>query len=205
MIGKTSFRDVRKMAQLLVAVVTLVLALSMGRGVALAHAELTSSTPAEGSTVQAGLTEITLVFDDELNVDTSTAEVTGPGGAMSGVTASVDRAERSRMTVKTAPLAAGEYKVKWTAVADDDNNIAVGTLSFTVAASGAGTTTTSGAGSSSATGGTGSTTNAGGASEGSSTLPVTGLGASESISLLLMVTAAGVLTLGVLLRRSTEK
>lgn len=194
MIRKISHREVRKMAQLLVAVVTLVLTLSLGRGVAFAHAELTSSTPAEGSTVQAGLTEITLVFDDQLNVDQSTAEVTGPGGAISGVTASVDRAERSRMTVKTASLESGEYQVKWTAVADDDNNIAVGTLSFTVSASGTGSTT-----------GTGSPTNSGGTSEGASTLPVTGLGAAESMSLLLLTAACALLAFGVVLRRAAGK
>lgn len=213
MTHKTLGGDLRKVAQLLVVAVTLLASLSLGQGVASAHAELTSSTPAEGSTVQAGLTEITLGFDDQLDVDQSTAEVSGPNGTLSGVTAAIDRTDRGRMTVKTAPLTAGTYQVKWTVVAANDNNIAVGTLSFTVASSGTGSTGGTGStaggsttgGSTGSTGSTGTGTGTGSTSGGPSTLPTTGIGAAEGMSLLLMAAGFGVLALGMLMRRAAGK
>lgn len=106
-------------------------------GVAMAHADLVSSTPADGSTVKAGLTEIVLTFNEEISVDQSTGELEGSGGAtMSGVTMLVDRAERTKMLIKTAPLAAGSYTVKWKSVTEDDNGIKIDSFSFTVAAEG---------------------------------------------------------------------
>jgi plastocyanin len=46
---------------------------------------------------------------------------------------SVDRANRKKMTIKTSPLAAGAYIVKWHAVTEDDNGITDGNINFTVA------------------------------------------------------------------------
>lgn len=140
-------RTVRKTAQRLtltwagVALSVLLVALGIGGTprLALAHAELKSSTPANGATVQQGLTQITLLFDEEIGVDKSTAELVGPNGsAVPGVTVAVDRAERSKMTIQTPALTVGAYTVKWSAFSEDDNNLANGTVSFTVASSGQG-------------------------------------------------------------------
>jgi copper resistance protein C len=102
-----------------------------------AHAHVESSSPAAGSTVEAGLPSITITFDEEISVDASTARLEGPGGAIAGATASVDRANRALMTITTPPLSAGAYNVQWTAVTEDDNGTTNGTLSFTVAVAGA--------------------------------------------------------------------
>lgn len=104
---------------------------------AMGHAGVKSSTPADGSTAQAGLTLITIIFEEEIGVDQSSADLIGPDGkVVSGVTAAVNRAERTRMTIQTPPLTSGRYTVNWKAFSEDDNNLAAGTLNFTVAGSG---------------------------------------------------------------------
>lgn len=107
-----------------------------------AHADVQSSSPAAGATVDEGITSISITFDEEVSVDSSTAQVDGPAGAVSGASASVDRANRALMTITTPPLSAGAYTVRWTAVTEDDNATANGTFSFTVAGGAAPTTGT---------------------------------------------------------------
>lgn len=110
----------------------LAMGLLSGSRPASAHADVQSSSPASGATADAGITSITITFDEEVSVDSSTAELDGPSGAVSGASASVDRANRALMTITTPPLAAGEYTVRWTAVTEDDNATANGSFSFTV-------------------------------------------------------------------------
>lgn len=148
----------RALLQVIAACALLLVAWGASPRAAMAHAGLDSSTPAEGSTVQPGLTEITLVFEDVVGVDQSSAQVTGPGGTdLAGVTAAVDRADRKRMTIRTPALGAGQYTVKWQGFSEDDNNMATGSFSFTVAgaATGGASPDSSGAspGTSSGTGG----------------------------------------------------
>jgi plastocyanin/methionine-rich copper-binding protein CopC len=120
----------------------LVLALGLAPGTALAHARLASSTPANNATVQPGLTQILLTFNEDISVDQSTAQlVKADGSAVSGVTAAVNRADRTKLTVTSPPLTAGQYQVKWKAVTEDDNGITNGTLNFTVAGQSANCTT----------------------------------------------------------------
>jgi methionine-rich copper-binding protein CopC len=125
----------------------LVAGLFAGPRAALAHAHLESSSPAADSTVDAGLTSISLAFSEDISVDASTAQLDGPSGSVAGVTAAVDRADRTRMTITTPPLTAGAYTLHWTAVTEDDNGTTNGTLNFTVAGasspSATGSTTTS--------------------------------------------------------------
>lgn len=107
----------------------------MAPGAAMAHARLKSSTPANGATVPAGLTEITIIFTEEVSLDQSTAQVVGGGGtgvSVAGTVATVSRAERTKMTIKTPALAEGSYVVKWQTVTEDDNGISNGTFAFTV-------------------------------------------------------------------------
>jgi methionine-rich copper-binding protein CopC len=114
-------------------------------GLALAHARLVSSTPADGASVGAGLTEIVLTFSEEISPDQSSASLLGADGvAVQGVSASVDRANRTVMRILTPPLQAGKYTVKWEAVTEDDNGHTNGTLTFTVTGSGQAPTTTGG-------------------------------------------------------------
>lgn len=118
------------------ALATLLLALLVAGapGRALAHAEVVSSSPANGSTVPEGLTDITIVFDEEAGVSDSGATLKMAGGAdVAGVTGGVDRTDRKKMTLKTPPLGAGSYVINWRAFSEDDNNYATGTIAFTVA------------------------------------------------------------------------
>jgi methionine-rich copper-binding protein CopC len=170
---------------LLFAGVALVLALGLFAAPrsASAHAEVESSSPAAGATVDAGITSISITFDEEVSVDASTAQLEGPGGAVAGATAAVDRANRTLMTITTAPLSAGTYTLRWTAVTEDDNGTANGTLSFTVAA--VGSTSAPGSGS-------GATTSGGSGAA----LPATGVGQIDLIMSLLGGIALALLGLG---------
>lgn len=142
---------------LLLYAVALVAAFGLFAGphAASAHAEIKSSSPAAGATVDAGITSISITFDEDVSVDASTAQLDGPGGTVAGATAAVDRANRALMTITTPPLSAGTYTVRWTAVTEDDNGTANGTLSFTVAAAGSTSTPDSGSSAATTSGGTG--------------------------------------------------
>jgi methionine-rich copper-binding protein CopC/plastocyanin len=115
------------------AVAMLLVSMAWTPGVSWAHARVASSTPANGSTVQAGLAEIVIMFNEDVSVDQSTAQLTKADGAQVQSTTGVDRANRKKMTIKPAsPLTAGSYIVRWHAVTEDDNGITDGNLNFTV-------------------------------------------------------------------------
>jgi LPXTG-motif cell wall-anchored protein len=127
----------RIMLPLSLGVTVLLLVALIAPGVALAHAELASSSPAAGETVAGGLTSITLNFSEEISPDQSTAKLMqADGTAMSGATSSVDRADRKKETLLSPPLTPGKYTVKWHSVTEDDNGITDGSFTFTVAAAG---------------------------------------------------------------------
>jgi methionine-rich copper-binding protein CopC len=174
-----------------VTLAALLLVAVVGPRVALAHAHLESSTPADGATVASGLTQVTITFSEEVSVDQSNAQLaSADGGAVAGVTSAVDRANRNTMTIITPALADGRYTVTWRAVTEDDNGITNGTFSFTVgsgqAASGGETPTIRGTG----------TTNASGAP-----LPATGSGDATPLTLAGLMLAALLLGAGTLTKR----
>jgi methionine-rich copper-binding protein CopC len=152
-----------------------------------AHAEVKSSSPAAGASVEAGITSISINFTEDVSVDSSTARLEGPGGAVAGTTAAVDRANRVNMIISTPPLSAGTYTVHWTAVTEDDNATENGSFNFTVAA--ASSTPSSPSGSSATT------------SAGSGTpLPATGAGSIDLALSLFGGTALVLLGLGFAVR-----
>ena len=172
----------------------LLLLLTIAPTGAWAHAEITSSTPAAGSTVQAGMTQITLNFSEAISPDQSSAQLVGPDGStMSGVSSAVDRANRTVMNITTPALGAGKYTIKWTAVTEDDNGHTNGELAFTVAN-----------GSASSAGGTSSTSGAsqsgGSSSDGTSSLPTTGAGPDWPLIGIVLTLATLSLAAGVILR-----
>ena len=170
----------------------LLLALLIAPGIASAHAEVKSSTPPNGSTAGTGLTEVTIIFTEDISPDQSSAQLVGPAGAMtSGVRAAVDRADRTKMTVTTPPLADGKYTVKWAAVTEDDNGHTNGDLSFTVSES-----ATSGP-SSGNTGNTGSTPG----SSNNQSMPPTGVGDLPPLAGILAGAALALAILGAAVRR----
>ncbi|MDQ3706020.1 MAG: copper resistance protein CopC [Chloroflexota bacterium] len=177
-----------------ITLAALLLVAVVGPRVALAHAHLESSTPADGATVASGLTQVTITFSEEVSVDQSNAQLAfADGGAVSGVTSAVDRANRNTMTITTPALADGRYTVTWRAVTEDDNGITNGTFSFTVGSAGAAS-----GGETPNAGGTG-TTNASGAP-----LPATGSGDATPLTLVGLVLAALLLGLGTRFRSSAR-
>jgi plastocyanin/methionine-rich copper-binding protein CopC len=104
-------------------------------GVTLAHAEIANSVPADGATVPVGLTQIVITFTEDISPEQSSAQFVMSDGMVMQATATVDRANRTQMTVAFASgLPAGTYSVQWHAVTEDDNGITDGTITFTVAA-----------------------------------------------------------------------
>ncbi len=173
----------------------LLLALSAGPRVASAHAHLESSSPADGAAVASGLTQVTLTFSEEVNVDQSNAQLAAADGtAVSGATSAVDRANRNTITITTPALADGKYTVTWRAVTEDDNGITNGTFSFTVGSGGG----TPGDGMSNG-GGIGTTGTTGGSS-----LPATGSGGADFMALAGATFATLLLAAGMLARRSAR-
>ena len=177
-----------------IALAALLLVAVVGPRVALAHAHLESSTPADGATVASGLTQVTITFSEEISVDQSNAQLAAAdGSAVSGATSAVDRANRNTVTLTTPALADGNYTVTWRAVTEDDNGITNGTFSFTVGTGGG--TTDDGM---SDAGGTG-TTGAGGSS-----LPTTGSGDATPLTLAGLLLAVLLLGAGMLTKRAAK-
>jgi len=95
----------------------------------LGHAELVSSTPDAGSTLDTPPETITLTFSEGLDASKSSFKVLGPDGE-----AGVGKAPEDGSTVMAATglaLGPGTYTVEWTAVAED-GHVERGTFEFTV-------------------------------------------------------------------------
>ncbi|KOV85493.1 hypothetical protein ADL03_12730 [Nocardia sp. NRRL S-836] len=102
-----------------------------------AHAELKSSTPASGATLDTAPKQVELVFSDAVSLPEGEAVViTGPDGARWPVTQA--HAVNSTITAAVDPAAAkpGAHTLAWTAQADD-GDIIKGTVTFTLSAAAA--------------------------------------------------------------------
>src|SRR5579871_1139600 len=85
-----------------------------------AHAFLDHSDPAVGSTVPTSPSVMHLWFTQELEPAFSWVTVSDKSGAsVSDGPAAIDPNNKSEMTVKLKPLAAGTYTVKWHALSVD--------------------------------------------------------------------------------------
>jgi methionine-rich copper-binding protein CopC len=106
------------------------LLVAMLPAIVLAHAELETSTPADGAAVESPFDgPIVLDFTEAL-ASGSEADLLGPDGAVVA-TADVD-GPGARMTFKfDAPLDPGDYEVRWTGIALD-GHVDRGTFGFTV-------------------------------------------------------------------------
>jgi methionine-rich copper-binding protein CopC len=108
----------------------LMLALSLPV-IVLAHAELDTSVPAAGSTVESPFDgPIVLTFTEPLG-EGSEADLVGPGNG-TVTTADVDGPDATMTFRLTGPLDPGPYEVRWTTLADD-GHVGRGTFEFTVA------------------------------------------------------------------------
>jgi methionine-rich copper-binding protein CopC len=97
-----------------------------------AHADLETSTPADGATVPSPFDEpIVMTFSAAL-ADGSKADLLGPGGA-TVASAIVDGPGATMTITLDAALAPGDYEVKWVSVGED-GDLERDTFSFAVAA-----------------------------------------------------------------------
>lgn len=113
--------------------------LALAAGPAFAHAKLLSEVPAaEDATAPppapAPLTDLRLNFSEALNLAFSKLTLTdGMGMAIAlGPLALDPKDDKVLVAPLTAPLAAGEYKVEWTAVSNDGHK-STGTYAFKLA------------------------------------------------------------------------
>lgn len=98
---------------------------------AAAHAELVSSSPADGGTLTTPPDEVVLTFDDELDPDKSSFTVTDAGGDEVG-SGEVDLnvADRNVLRGSVDVSERGAYTVRYVAAAAD-GHVTEGTITFT--------------------------------------------------------------------------
>lgn len=104
----------------------------VGATSAQAHTELTKSNPADGSSVNAPLERIELVFSEPPLIDGSKISLTDATG--SDITVSDTQLDGSTLFIDwPTQLAPGEVTINWR-VASDDGHVEDGSLSFTYTA-----------------------------------------------------------------------
>lgn len=96
----------------------------------LAHAELVTSDPADGSVLDVPPTEVTLTFSDGLNQARSKFALADSTGATVGTGEAAQDGDKV-MTLTDLTLTPSRYTIEWTSVALD-GDVLRGTLSFTV-------------------------------------------------------------------------
>jgi methionine-rich copper-binding protein CopC len=98
-----------------------------------AHAELKSSTPASGATLDAPPRHVELVFSETIGLpDGDAVTITGPDGAKVPVTQvhAVDKTITA--TIDASAAKAGAHTIAWSAKSDDGDTVS-GTIAFTMA------------------------------------------------------------------------
>lgn len=121
---------IRRVATLVLVAAMTVLLLP---GFVVAHAQLETPTPADKSTVTTAVTEVSGTFTQGIKVDGSTLVVKLVGGgtvAEGGVDPNNDK---RMVATPTSPLGTGSYQVEWTTNSAEDNEVARGTWTFSVA------------------------------------------------------------------------
>ena len=125
----------RRLWSLLVAPVVAVCLALLTAGPAAAHTELENSTPAEGASLSAAPTTVSLTFGEAVTLPPDPIRVTGPDGAVWTVgKATVTGATVTAPVTATGP--AGAYILSWQVRSDDGDTIK-GVVRFTLAAAAA--------------------------------------------------------------------
>jgi methionine-rich copper-binding protein CopC len=97
---------------------------------ALAHTELKSSDPADGSSLGTAPTRVSLTFEEAVGIPATPISVAGPDGSSWQVgTATVDGATVSAPVTPAGP--AGTYTVSYSVIADDGDTV-TGKVSFSL-------------------------------------------------------------------------
>ena len=101
--------------------------------VGLAHAELDTATPADGTTVDGPPPEITLTFTEPLDPGKSSIKLADSGGSIvaDGSTVDASDAKTMRLAINSS-LAPGTYTVRWISASALDGDLDHGTTTFTV-------------------------------------------------------------------------
>ena len=107
------------------------LLLMTGQTNALAHAKMTASTPKDGSTVAAGLSQIELNFSQPLRL--SMVHVRDAAQHDVPLKSELPTPLASAIKINVESLTPGSYQVAWTAVAED-GHVMKGTFAFSVKA-----------------------------------------------------------------------
>ena len=99
-----------------------------------AHAELVSSDPADGATIETPYT-VTATFSEEFSADPEITFIRVQDAAGDTVASGGQSPDDAlMMTVDVPALDPGEYTVRWQTTTADDNGVERGTFTFTVAA-----------------------------------------------------------------------
>jgi methionine-rich copper-binding protein CopC len=120
-----------------VTVVALVLGVIGSPKLALAHAELESSSPPAKGTVTSLPSSLTLVFSEEVKPGSVSVTVTGEDGQRvddGGAAVDLNDPERTRVNVTLFAGGDGIYTVQWQTISNIDGDQAEGSYTFTVAA-----------------------------------------------------------------------
>lgn len=135
--GSGSLTDVQVRQRSGVVIVLVVLGLLLGSGPAGAHSYLVSSDPADGSSVAAGPSRVTLRFNEPLQDGFDQVTVVGPDGNLwSTGEATVDGSSVSVGVTELGPV--GTYTIGYRVISGDSHPV-TGTVAFTLTTAGAGT------------------------------------------------------------------
>lgn len=97
---------------------------------ALAHTELASSEPADGSTVSDAPDEVVLTFIGEVNEDASFSVLDPDGAEVGSGGLDLEVADRNVLRGQIEVAASGEYTIAWS-VTGDDGHAVEGEVTFT--------------------------------------------------------------------------
>lgn len=127
---------IRRNTRLLAALTIISLVLIALPGTVLGHAELSTVTPTDTSTVVGSPAEILMTFTENLDPGRSTIRLVNAAGAVVAEGGSVDPGDdvRTMRLAVPADLAPGAYTIRWTSFSTEDNEQDRGTTTFTVAA-----------------------------------------------------------------------
>src|SRR5262245_48415026 len=122
----------RRAVRFLVAVSIATLAFAGMTGVAWAHADLLSSDPAGGSTVQTAPTQLTLNYSEEPDPQLSQVVLLNSSGATVATGAPALQGQKTLVVPITGDMPDGVYTVSWSAVSVDDGHTTTDSFSFGV-------------------------------------------------------------------------
>jgi methionine-rich copper-binding protein CopC len=124
----------RRLLRTMAIAVVAGLALLLGTGIALAHARLESSNPADGASLDSPPQQISLTFSDPMTADFNALTVVGPDNAhyeTGPVTA-----EDTTVSIGVRPLGpAGRYEIGYRVVSEDGHPV-TGSIAFTLTTAG---------------------------------------------------------------------